>query len=69
MCYVALGLRGSDRRTRRGDRGAAAACAWRRSTETERQLNRGCADRRWSSLRDDAWTAAQIDGEMSSARC
>jgi hypothetical protein len=69
VCYVALGLRGWDRRTRRGDRGAAAARAWRRSTEAERQPNRGCADRRWSSLRDDAGTAAQIDSEMSSARC
>jgi hypothetical protein len=45
----ALGLHGSDRRKRRGDHGAAAAHAWRRSTEAKRQPNNGCADRRWSS--------------------
>ena len=52
-----LGLRGSDRCTRRGDHGAAAARAWRRSTEAEQQPNSGCADRWRSSLRDDARTA------------
>jgi hypothetical protein len=56
------------RHTRREGAAAAVAHARRRSTEAERQLNRGCADRRRSSLRDDAETAAAARNQMEGAR-
>jgi hypothetical protein len=51
---------------RAGKKCGGCCCSWRRSTEAERQPNRGCADRRLSSLHDDAGTAAQIDGRAHS---
>jgi hypothetical protein len=56
------------RHTRREGAAAAVAHAWRRSPEAERQPNRGCMDRRWSSLRDDAEAAATARNQMEGAR-
>jgi hypothetical protein len=56
------------RHTRREGAAAAVARVRRRSTEAERQPNRGCADRRWSSLRHDAETAAAARNHMEGAR-
>jgi hypothetical protein len=56
------------RHTRREGAAAAVARARRRSTEVERQPNRGCADRRRSSMRDDVETAAAARNHMEGAR-
>jgi hypothetical protein len=56
------------RHTRREGAAAAVARARRRLTEAERQPNRGCADRRWSLLRDDAEIAAAARNQMEGTR-